>query len=86
LSPRELFEIRKVRIVVVRLEVAKGGRKRIEPVVGKHNGLGILEFGERLRVKAILGARAVGLRSREIRAVGNGLTGQQADVGVMAAF
>src|SRR5438270_3914854 len=59
---------------------------RVEAVVGKHNGLGILEFGERLHVKAIVGAKAVGLRSREIRAVGNGLAGQQADMRVVAAF
>src|SRR5438034_828351 len=42
---------------------------RVEAVVSQHNGLGILEFGERLHVKAIVGAKAVGLRSREIRAL-----------------
>src|SRR5260370_23305295 len=81
----ELFEIRKVRVVEVGLEVAEGGWKRIQPVIGHDDGLGVLGFGEGLHVKTIVGVGAVGLRWGEVGAMGNCLACKQADVPIMSA-
>src|SRR5260370_4097783 len=82
----ELFEIRKVRVVEVGLEIAEGGWKRIQPVIGHDDGLGVLEFGEGLHVKTIVGVGAVGLRCGEVGSMGNGLACKQADVRIMSAL
>ena len=62
------------------------GWKRIQPVIGHDDGLGVLEFGEGLHVKTIVGIGAVGLRCSEVGAMGNGLACKQADVRIMSAL
>src|SRR5215469_7750568 len=86
LSSRKLFEVGKVWIVEIGLEVAERGRNGIKPVIGKHDGLRVLEFRERLHVEAIVGVRAVGLRSGEVGAMGNRLACQQADMSIVTTL
>src|SRR6267154_2333672 len=86
LSSVELFEIRKVRVVEVGLEVAESGRKRIQPVIGHDDGLGVLKFGEGFHVKTVVGVGAVGLRCGEVGAMGHGPPCKQADVRIITAL
>src|ERR1700719_4683540 len=85
-SMGQLLEIGFVANVVIRLQVAKGRRYRVEPVVGDGDGLGVSQFRERLHVEAVVALRVVTLRSGDIGAVGDGFSGEQADARVMAAF
>src|SRR6516225_3038117 len=86
LSSRKLFKVGKVWVVEIGLEVTECRRNGIKPVIGKHDGLRILEFRERLHVESIVGVRAVGLRSGEVRTMGNRLACQQADMGIVATL
>ena len=47
----ELLEVGRVLVEVVRLQVAVGGRMRIQAVVGQDDRLRVLEFRENLRLK-----------------------------------
>src|SRR5208337_3845377 len=86
LSLRELFEVGKVGVVEVGLEIAERGRQWVQPVIGKYDGLRVLEFREGLHVEAIVGVGAVGLRRGEVGPVRNRLASQQANVGIVAAL
>ena len=65
-SIKHLFEIGFIHIVVIRLEVAQRRRHRIETVVGNSDGLGVLEFRERLRVESEVDLTVVTLRRADV--------------------
>ena len=64
----------RVLVQVIRLQIAIGGRQRIQAVVGQHNRLGVLEFRKHLGLKGRQHVRAVGLA----RAQGRPVRGRQA--------
>ena len=57
----ELPEVGFVRVVVVRLQVAKHRRHRVGAVVGNDYGLGVAQFREGLHVEAKIGVGVVAL-------------------------
>src|SRR5262249_10218629 len=50
------------------------------------DGLRVAEFGERFHIEPKIGLRVVALGGRDVRAMGDGFSGENADAGVVATF
>src|ERR1700741_3548298 len=82
----ELPAIGFVRVVVVRLQVAKHRRHRVCAVVGNGYGLGVTQFREGLHVEAIIGVGVVALGGCDVGLVGQRLSREQANSCIVATL
>src|SRR3981189_2934399 len=82
----ELLEVRFVRVVVIRLQVAKGRRYGVESVIGDGDGLGVAQFRERFHVEAVVGLGVVALGCGDVGPVRNGIAGKETHARVVATF
>src|SRR6266576_5883713 len=81
-----LHKVRIVRVVVVRLQVAKYRRGGVDSVVGNDDGLGGAQLHERLHVEAVVALRVVALGGDDVGLVGEGLAGKPTHFGIVPAF
>ncbi len=61
----QMIEVTGLHIKVVRFEVAVGRRLRVEPVVGQHDRLRVLELCEDLRLEDVVEDKRVRLRGAD---------------------
>src|SRR5260370_13998264 len=82
----ELPEVGFVRVVVVRLQVAKHRWHRVGAVVGDGYGLRVAQFRESLHVEAKISVGVVALGGRDVGLVGERFSSEQANSCIVATL
>ena len=82
----ELRKIRIVWVVVVRFQVAKHRRHRVDAVVGNNDGLGVAQFRKGLHVEAKISVGVVALGGCDVGLVGQRLSREQANSCIVATL